>query len=391
MQFKIYEENMERLEKKIARISKKCEKYGNYFRYEVVGEEFVEKYDEELRKDVVLRYVIVEAEGTAIINNWRFIALVEHTGTTYGNVIKSCCDIEVPERYYTNRPICEHCKSNRPRKDTYIVQNIITGEFKQVGKSCLMDFTYGMSAEGVARYISLFDELIQGEAIEPGCHKIHYIDTKTALCYIAETIRHFGYVKADGVRSTKHRAMDYYSVRNGFSTFVPKCDLKEEMESVEFDPFSDYANEMVSKVLEWIPKQEESSNYYHNLKTVCTMRYIGFDKFGILASLFPAYDKAMERERQIISEKENEKNSEYVGNVGDRVTIEIADHKVITSWETEWGMTMIHKITDTNGNIYTWKTSKGIDDKIKKIVGTIKDHIEYYGAKQTVITRCRTA
>ena len=107
--------------------------------------------------------------------------------------------------------------------------------------------------------------------------------------------------------------------------------------------------------------------------------------------MFPAYDKAMERERQIISEKENEKNSEYVGNVGDRVTIEIADHKVITSWETEWGMTMIHKITDTNGNIYTWKTSKGIDDKIKKIVGTIKDHIEYYGAKQTVITRCRTA
>ena len=184
MQFKIYEGNMERLEKKIARISKKCEKYGNYFRYEVVGEEFVEKYDEELRKDVVLRYVIVEAESTAIINNWRFIALVEHTGTTYGNVIKSCCDIEVPERYYTSRPICEHCKSNRPRKDTYIVQNIITGEFKQVGKSCLMDFTYGMSAEGVARYISLFDELIQGEAIEPGCHKIHYIDTKTALCYI---------------------------------------------------------------------------------------------------------------------------------------------------------------------------------------------------------------
>lgn len=390
MQYKIFEGNMERLEKKLARIAKKCEKYGNSFRYEVVGEEFEEKIDKYNRKEI-LKYVIVEAEGTAIINDWRFVASVEHTGTALGNIIRSCCDVEVPERYYRNQPVCEHCKSNRVRKYTYIIQNIVTGEFKQVGKSCLMDFTGGMSAEWVANYISLYDELIEGEAIEPGYRSKPYIYTKDALCYIAETIRYFGYVKTDGCRPTKYRAIDYYKVRNGFPTLVPEDELREEMYSVGFDPYSNYANEATEKVLEWISKQDESNNYFHNLKTVCAMDYIEFDKFGILASVFPAYDKAMEREKQITEERERGKNSEYVGSIGDRVTIEMVDHKIVTSWETEWGTTVIHKITDVNGNVFTWKTSKGIGEEAKKITGTIKAHTEYNGAKQTEITRCKVA
>ena len=393
MQYRIYEGNMERLEKKLNRIAKKCKKYGNDFKYEQVGEEFAEHTDEDGNKYTV-RYVLVEAEGKAVINDWKFIACVEHTNK--GNIISKCgCEVEVPERYYTSESICEHCNSKRYRKDTYIVQNIETGEFKQVGKSCLKDFTCGMSAEGIASYISLFDELIQGEVIEGGYHGTRYIDVREALQYIAETIRHFGYVRSDDTRPTKQRAREYYELEHGMlSGYYNKeraKELRAEMESVSFKYDSEYAKELTENVLKWIEEQEESTNYIHNLKTVCSLEYVSFDKFGLLASMFPTYDKQLVREKQKAEEKAQEQQSEYVGNVGDRITVQIADFKIATSWETEFGLTKIFKIVDTDGNIYTWKTSGGIADGTETIVGTVKAHNEYRDVKQTELTRVRKA
>ena len=54
-------------------------------------------------------------------------------------------------------------------------------------------------------------------------------------------------------------------------------------------------------------------------------------------------------------------------------------------------MTKIFKIVDTDGNIYTWKTSGGIADGTETIVGTVKAHNEYRNVKQTELTRVRKA
>lgn len=155
MIYPIFEGNMPRLEKKLNRIKNKCKKYGCEFSYKVVGEEYRK------HEGMAIRFVLVEAEGTAVINGWEFVAEVEHTEN--GNIIRGT-GIEVPERYYHCEPICEHCKTNRRRKYVYIVRNTQTGEFKMVGKSCLNDYTHGMNAEFAAAYLSLFDELVKAEA-----------------------------------------------------------------------------------------------------------------------------------------------------------------------------------------------------------------------------------
>lgn len=41
-------------------------------------------------------------------------------------------------------------------------------------------------------------------------------------------------------------------------------------------------------------KDDESGDYMHNLKTVCTASHVTYDNFGILASLIPAYNRAVE-------------------------------------------------------------------------------------------------
>lgn len=393
MTYAILEGNMERLKKKITRIQNKCAKYGCDFHFEEVGEEYRELKD---RKGQVYsaRYILVEAEGKAEINGWQFIASVEHTDK--GNIIRQACGIEVPERYYTGTPVCEHCKTRRARKDTFIVMNEETGEFKQVGKSCLADYTHGMSAEGVAAYTAAFDEIIKGENPEPGCDYTRYVKTEEYLRYVAETIRHFGYAKNDGYgRSTADRATDYFAVNHGWlngwwGREIIK-EYREEMERCGFDAESKEATEEMEKALAWLDEQGEDNNYMHNLKTACANEYLSGRNLGILASLFPTYNRELEYEAKRREEAAQGKLSEYVGNTGDRIEITVVAVKLITSWDGMYGMTYIWKITDEAGNIYTWKTGNHIPDNCKKIKATVKGHDEYRGTKQTELTRCKCA
>ena len=95
VQYSIFEGNMDRLEKKLNRIFNKCKKYGCEFSYRQVGEEFREIKDEQGNK-YTARFVIVEAEGKAVVNGWKFIASVEHTEK--GNIINRIGEIEVPAK-----------------------------------------------------------------------------------------------------------------------------------------------------------------------------------------------------------------------------------------------------------------------------------------------------
>ena len=86
-----------------------------------------------------------------------------------------------------------------------------------------------------------------------------------------------------------------------------------------------------------------------------------------------------------------ESRSEYVGEVGGNVA---ADVKCVAGFgfNTAYGSMEIYKFKDAAGNVFTWKTGsvpmvrKGERYKVR---GTVKDHEEYKGEKQTVLTRCK--
>lgn len=54
-------------------------------------------------------------------------------------------------------------------------------------------------------------------------------------------------------------------------------------------------------------------------------------------------------------------------------------------------LNFIYKFKDQNDNTIIWKTSnKDLEEgKTYRIKGTIKEHSEYDGDKQTVLTRCK--
>ena len=77
----------------------------------------------------------------------------------------------------------------------------------------------------------------------------------------------------------------------------------------------------------------------------------------------------------------------YVGEIGDRIEIN-ATVKFCMGFDGFYGTTYINTMVDADGNIYVYKgkrlASKGDQISLK---ATIKDHSEYKGAKQTVLSR----
>lgn len=92
-------------------------------------------------------------------------------------------------------------------------------------------------------------------------------------------------------------------------------------------------------------------------------------------------------------EAEQAPATEWYGTIKDKVSLSV---KLVRrgSYDTRYGTTMVYTFEDDNGHQFVWKTGTWLDNNIGDsitISGTIKDHTEYKGVKQTELTRCKIA
>lgn len=83
--------------------------------------------------------------------------------------------------------------------------------------------------------------------------------------------------------------------------------------------------------------------------------------------------------------------SEHIGEIGQRLTLKVT-YIHTASWDNQFGTQYIHKFVDESGNILTWKTTSYIPEQYQTeftLTGTVKEHSEYKGDKQTVMARCK--
>jgi hypothetical protein len=199
------------------------------------------------------------------------------------------------------------------------------------------------------------------------------LDTREFLAYCAETIARFGYVRTqDTGESTRDRATSYYGLEHGWYSGLYAKEIREEltreMEKVGFNAHRPQNAEKVTAALDWLSRQDVSGNYMHNLAVATALEFTVISNAGILCSLFPTYDRELEREaeraeraRELARKAEMEKVSDWQGEVGKRVEFKPVEARIVTSWVNSFnpygGMVYIWKIKDGDGNIYTWKTS----------------------------------
>lgn len=98
-----------------------------------------------------------------------------------------------------------------------------------------------------------------------------------------------------------------------------------------------------------------------------------------------------------------------MANVGQRVSVEVVlvnDYSYVDYAYSYYGTThYIYTMKDSEGNVYVWKTTSALiiysqDGDMDNVTcirkgdtmiisGTVKEHSEYKGEKQTVLTRCK--
>lgn len=332
---------------------------------------------------IAIKCTEVEVEGQYKINDWSFVGTIEHSSS--GNIVRSIntsLEGKIPEKYRTVGQECEHCHQIRDRKDTYLIYNEKTQEFKQVGRTCLKGYTGGLDAERCARFADIFSYLFELENPDEYGDINGFLGGAVELSTesIKKTV--IGYVKSYG--------------------YIPKesaHELAQHLFNAKKDDrvIKDATDAEVVEMNTWVDTVNTSSDYMWNAKTAWKKSTAEYRDIALLASFVTVYLKTKGEEIKRV-QTNSKKSTEYVGNVGDRITVK--DIKSIRILYTKDGSRYAYnapdvdviEIIDEQGHIFIWSTANYLLDdfeksRLKEIVATVKEHKEYKGLKQTVITR----
>lgn len=397
MVYAIHEHFFPDVEKKLKRVARKCEKYGNGFTFEVKGEEIQERTCENGMKEYN-KFILIDVEGTAKIDDWECIAVLEINSA--GNIVRKInTEIDIPKRFWNSDNICEHCGSKRYRTNLYVIHNTVTDEWKQVGGSCLKLYTGGLNMEYVAAFMDGITEL--EELVGVVGNGKHYYDVRTILKFATEIISKTGYFSSDSPLPTKN--MVAWLMFKDFSRAIEG--MNKDLESRNFDVrfsgkdfYRPETEATVDAIIQYYKSLEDDGEFIHNVQVMLESGYVSSKSFGFLSYLPEGYAKYVQKEAEKAerAKQRKEEKSEHFGVVGKRYKdVEIKAVNLIASWENQYGYTYVYKIVIADNFVLTWKTSNGLflenDEEFDKITFSVKTHSEYNGQKQTEVTRCKVS
>lgn len=397
--YHVLSHRFEEVEKKVEKLNRRASKLGLApFEVKVLGEEIIEEEDAYGKTGRVLVVKVVEIHGEApVVAGHTFVARVEHTEA--GNIISKapgCQDAAVPNEIRDGAPICDHCKTNRRRNDTFVLREDASGKFIRVGRNCLADFLRTADAADALRIWSFMQELVvmSRDMDEP-------FDSFGSHCYDL-SLAHFvacaaRSIETDGWVSRKQaRDEDTQATANSAAWAAGRRPMdRYSVEAWEKAQPSDANRREATAAIEWAKTLEGSSDYEHNLKVVCSLPYVKTKNHGVAASVLVAYRRVREQEfaRQ---QTENQATEAYFGAVDSRYVRKLTIGRV-NSWNNDFGVTVLYTMQDEDGNSFKWFSAGGcqhpeghrgldVGDSFY-FTFAVKSHGEYKGHKETTIAR----
>lgn len=386
--FEILASRRESFERRMAQLARKAAKLGCTAPTYQMGEAVI--VDRSIVREDGSKYNYkVEVYPTTVtaeivkFAGWTFVATLEHLveGET---LLRSAADVELPVAYRTAGPVCDHCKLDRKRRDTYVVRHDQTGEFKQIGHSCIADFLGHKSPEQLAAMAEFIADSMGWDDYCSGGHIEEIADTLGFMTVVTTLVRLRGYASRKVV---EERGGGLTTAAQAFQVLFPSKAPKQQADSKEvLAAVTDADREKAQLAIDWILNLEGDLNdFLHNVRAVVRAGGIKNRTKGYAAALSVAYARAMDE----IRERAEHPVSKHVGAVGERLIFTATVHKII-ALESEWGVTQLHIMTDSEGNDLKWFGSGGIAEEGETVTfkGTVKKHDEYKGRAQTILSRC---
>jgi hypothetical protein len=396
---------LEGIEDAIAKLNKKAKKLGLPEIEFSVDEEIIPKILQrnQYSKEIVINCRNIKIKGKfPCYEGWNFIATVDY-GNGEKNLLRSIpsFDGKIPNKYRTANIECDHCKTKRNRKNSFLVLHEVEG-WKQIGKNCIKDYLGGKSPHDIATVASdLFRILCDMEEsgwddFDPdknefwggcgstGVYLVNVIEAIAATFYLVDN---FGYASAKMVQNdlaketTKSRVWDHFHPPRR----IPLADqLKYRI------PFTDEDQKQTAEALKWLKQQDDENNdFIFNLKVACSLQYQEYKNLGYICALVPAYQKALniQKEHDVFSKLPT--LDEYLGKVGERLrSLSLTVIRVIPM-EGYWSETSyLHICKDSEGRMIKFSHKEKHNQEIV-VDGTVKDHSTYKEVKQTSLNRVK--
>lgn len=402
MKFRVLFSLVPNVEEKLRKFQKKFAKFGEgAFMCTKSEPYYAEVRDYDTLQLVTRRFVDFEVEGHYQISGYEFVAkldYIDETGTNLISAVPGTADI--PEIYRT-RTTCDHCKSERARKHTILLQNTETKEFVQVGRQCVTAYlgcdvnsfmSYYTSFETLGDYLNSLEKV--GHNRKDMGFQVQDILEQTvaevnAHGYISQAVidRWFqdnadiidaGYEIDCPLRKTSSKVFGIVNEntdKDGKIIF-PRYEVTEEIK------------QQVEVIKQFITEIANPSDYEFNLQNLIQLTSVGAENLGLVVSLVGYYGRET-RKREEANKPETEKSA-FVGQVGEKIEFS-AKAECVFSTESQFGMCYIYKFM-VGKDIIIWKTNKRLDTNTElQVKGTIKAHNLFGNNRQTEVTRCRVA
>jgi hypothetical protein len=388
MLFTILNSLRPRFEAKFSTWRKKFDKYGHgNFTYDISEPYFEDSKDSEFYKHEVVK---IEVDGSYKILDWEFVASLEFVPSEGKNIVRKLdSSVTVPKEYITSTT-CDHCHTNHLRIHTVVIKNTKTGEYRQVGKSCLKDYI-GQDISDYARYLSFFktlEDYIDSSNRDFLPKDKPAFDTDEVILQTIAEVDKNGYVS----QAQYYRSLDEYGETSLVKTSTKIYHIMNESRNyygeIEFPKYAitREIEDKYSDIIKFVYNQDlEEDDYLSNIRILLNQKYTDNKNLGLVSSVVGYY---IRETKKLEAKNSNTPKSNYVGAVGDKINI-TAIPECIASYDTDFGVTRVYRFNVDN-NVLIWKTGNCLDtDKVLNIKGTIKEHTEFRGIKQTVLTRCR--
>ena len=272
------------------------------------------------------------------------------------------------------------------------MRNVESGEYKQVGKNCLQDFT-GIDP-GAALFLAKMYDVIKSAKDDffelAGSGKINCVSTIIYLANVIFIAKKYGFVSAAASRENGRLATYDFAYAVTTNARSPMAD--DEETAKEWRESFDDGIEMAKKIKDWMMNKPLQSSYDHNAKLIISNEYIELDrrKLAIAASVVAVFHKSQERNE---TECDNLR-SKHVGNIGEKLEVRLTVKKIIPI-ESAYGRAHIVLMDDEQGNFFKWKTGACPDDIFDGEGNTflgrvkVKAHDIYKGLEQTAVTHVK--
>jgi hypothetical protein len=382
MAYVIEASHFPKFQKKVAQLNKRGKKVGGGITIENV-QETVLSIEIAPERSVKIPAISFELKGCVpVVNGFRLVARIEHTEK--GNIISRIDGnrINIGD-WRSAKPKCDHCETNRRRRDTFFIENVETGELKQVGRTCLADYIRDADIDRVAAYFMFFasfeKEYNEGNYgafdATAGCPDVFDF----IACACAAVRQDGAFFPSKEMNSTVRSAEHIYWPP---SSMAPRH-IVEEWQRIQPNKKD---REKALSAMAWISRKEASHNeYLWNLQVACQNHFVTSRTRGLVASIVAAYDRDMGMKKAV------KKDSEHIGNIGERIKGIKAVITMVRGFDGQFGECFMVLFEDSDGNKFKWFTSTDVDYEVGDevvVTGTVKKHDAYKGVKQTVLTRC---